>query len=114
MKAILIDAVKREITEVEYGGLEDLQRMVGGYIEVAWHNRHGDVMFVDEEGKMKGHTSGFVVQGVHDVLVGNGVVVGRETYEFTDAGPLVTLDPVVTVAELKSLVIWAHLGRLRA
>jgi Domain of unknown function (DUF3846) len=114
MRAIWINADKREITTIEYDGLADLQRMVGGFIEVAWHNRHGDVMYVDEEGKLKNYSSCFIVHGVHDVLFGNGVVVGKETDEFTDGGFSVTLDPVVTITDLKSLVMFGGVGRPQA
>lgn len=44
MKAIWINATERTVSAVEYGGLADLQRMVGGYIQVAHVWPSGDVL----------------------------------------------------------------------
>lgn len=97
MKALLIDVSAREVREVEYDGLADLQKMVGGYIEIARAWDHGDVLFVDEEGMLKGKTAFFAVDGIAQPLAGNGVVVGRETGD-------VTADPTVTREALTKMI----------
>jgi hypothetical protein len=97
MKAYWIDVTKREISEVEYTGLADLQRMVGGYIEIAFMwQRTRDVLFVDEEGLLKNLTFGFRIPERPDqAFAGNGVLVGREVGDSGD-----TVDPAMTLQEL--------------
>ena len=106
MKAIHIDSEAQTITEVEYSGLQDLQRMVGGYIEPSKHWPSGDVCYVNEEGKLKGLTHAFVLTGFADVLVGNGVVVGRESDPAS--GSADTDPPVITVDELRREIRWGR------
>lgn len=72
MKAILIDSKNREVKEIEVNGLQDLQEAVGGYIEPVGKFPGGDVLFVDEEGRMKKQDSGFAFNG--QPLVGNGLI----------------------------------------
>jgi hypothetical protein len=81
MKAIHIDATAREFRAVDYTDVKDLQRLVGGYIETAWHwPDTGDVLYVDEDGYSKPQQGFLRVAGRKDgfPLAGNGVVVGRE------------------------------------
>jgi hypothetical protein len=78
MKAYWINAADKTVTAVDYNGLPDLQRMVGGYIEIAKVWRLGDVLFVDEEGMFKPRTGWFRVEGNNRPLANNGVVVGPE------------------------------------
>ena len=101
VKAILIDAAARDIRAVDYDGLADLQKMVGGYIEVAKMWSSGDTLFVDEEGKRKGHLVGFMLPDRRDIFVGNGVVVGRELDDTAE-----TAAPGLTVAMLIDMVQW--------
>jgi hypothetical protein len=63
MKAYWIDATAQTISEVDYAGLSDLQRMAGGYIEIAKAWDSGDVLFVDEEGLLKGTQTFFRIAG---------------------------------------------------
>ena len=109
MKAILIRSTACTITEVEYDGLRDLQRFVGGFIEHAktWPDT-GDTLYVDEEGKLKGKSAGFVLPGMSDIFVGDAIVVGRETGEVTPGMDAVTAPPTITVGQLGSLLMWAH------
>jgi hypothetical protein len=60
MRAIKIDVARRELVEIEIPGpdrdqaqLTALQKVVGGYIELAVSFPNGDVIFVDEEGQLK-------------------------------------------------------------
>jgi uncharacterized protein DUF3846 len=103
-KAILIDAAKREIREIDNDGLKTLQAAVGGYIETAYAWENGDVLFVDEEGMFKPQADFFRVPMRSDQpLAGNGVVVGKERYD-GEGEYLGTEDPAITVAELRELV----------
>ena len=79
MNAYLIDSTARTITAVEYTGLADMQKMIGGYIEVAYSFPYGDILYVDEEGLLKGPEHLFWLQDRPDQpFAGNGVLVGRE------------------------------------
>jgi hypothetical protein len=58
--------------------LEELQTLVGGYIELA-RTRNGQPMFVDEEGKLKGKphnqvATALYLHGDHDPIVGDAVL----------------------------------------
>jgi hypothetical protein len=104
MKALLIDSAARDIREVEYAGLADLQKFVGGYIEIAFSWRTDDVLFVDEEGLFKPQRHFFRIAGRGDQpLAGNGVVVGKERYD-GEGNYLSTNDPRITVDELREQV----------
>ena len=88
MKAYWINATEQTVSEVEYTGIADLQRMVGGYIEVAVQWPSGDVLFVDEEGLLKGPSVGFrIPERTDQPLAGNGVLVGREIGDTANTEP---------------------------
>jgi hypothetical protein len=113
MKAILIDAVKREIREVEYriqsaeGELPTVGDYIGGWIEAAFRFPSGDVMFVDEEGLLKPTMHFFFCAFRTDQpMAGNGVVVGEEVEDEDVPGGYYTVDPVVTVEWLRRNIIW--------
>jgi hypothetical protein len=99
MKAYWINATDQTITTVEYFNLSDLQRMVGGYIEIihCWDN--GDVIFGDEEGLLKGLTTWFRLEGYDRPFAGNAVVVGAE-----DEDDSATADPTITLDQLTAIV----------
>lgn len=103
-----INAKALEITQIEIderNSLRDLQKAVGGPIEIAHEFPKGDVCFVDEEGLFKGYTYGFQIVGSHqEFFVGNGVVVGREYPNSSKTRP-----PSITLEELKSVVRFAAL-----
>ena len=106
MKAIWIRADRQTVELVEFGGYEDLYRMVGGYLEVArgWRDT-GDVLYVDEGGaaKLKAGSPFFTIAGAHQPFASNGVIVGREPPgEVT--GDLANDDPVITAEEVRRLV----------
>lgn len=98
MKALHVDVDHRTISEVEYNGLADLQRLVGGHIEVAYHWPNGDVLYVDEEGMLKhGPYRGFRIPERPDQpLFGNGVLVGPEVDDGLDTEP-----PTMSLDELR-------------
>lgn len=114
-RALFIDATKRTIEAVEIAhgsaGLSDLHRLLGGYIEGAFHWPNRDTLYVDEEGFLKTPTVGFRfalrAAGAQD-LAGNGVVVGREIEGEQYPGGYTSLDPRVTIAELRRLVLFGR------
>lgn len=108
MKALHINSRDRTVTEVQFNGLEDLQKLVGGYIELAHLWRNGDCMFVDEHGRLEHKFSGvgFTLKlAPVRAHAGNGVVVGREVEDHTERG-YHNADPEISVAELERLVLF--------
>ena len=104
----LIDPTSRTITEVAFTGLGELQKLVGGYIEIAYMWRpNGDTLFVDEEGMYR-HAKHFSLRERPDqTLAGNGVLVGMEVdgpYE----GGYTNRDPTMTIKELRERVTWVR------
>lgn len=61
--------------------LENLQRTVGGYIEIVTLQR-GLVVICDEEGRLKGKPYNCTVRGVS--FVGDIVIAGQEGEELAD------------------------------
>ena len=65
------------------GSLENLQKIVGGYIEtVPVGAKH--VLIVNEEGKLRSLPFNFHM-GRYDTIVGDAIVLGVRGEEFTDA-----------------------------
>lgn len=111
MRAILIDAVAREVREVELpddegGRLAVLNASVGGYLEVAYMWANGDTLFVDEDGQRHDWPHGFVLPLAlfGGQFLGSGVVVGREVEGDQYPDGYTNVDPVITVDELRKLV----------
>jgi hypothetical protein len=106
VKAFHIDATAREVREVEATGLKDFQRLVGGYIELAWVSRDsGDTLFVDEEGMLKAKDGFFRWEHRrHPMpLAGSGVLVGRELND--DEGEFLgNADPAMTLEQVQQAV----------
>jgi Domain of unknown function (DUF3846) len=100
MKAYHIDVTAREIRVVDYDGLKDMQRLVGGYICLAATFDNGDVVFVDDEGFFKQQSGFFRIRGVDQPLAGNGVLVGEELNPNSPK----TADPATSLEEATALV----------
>lgn len=116
MKAILIDAAKREIREVEYQPIAiatdvlTLQQHIGGFIEAAYRWDNCDVLYVDEEGLLKQPQHFFSITVRPDQpLAGNGIVVGIEVEDQSATG-FHTEPPSITVEELRAIVTFDDLG----
>ena len=80
------------VTAMDYDGVGDLIRMVGGRLEQvkAWPT--GDVLYVDEDGALKPYEGCFFVPGNPLPICSNGVVVGRAIGDSGDrADPTITL-----------------------
>jgi len=101
MKAIKIDAEKRRVTEVEVSGLADMQEAVDGLIEVGhYFSGSPDVIYVDEEGLLKGPENFFLLRGVTEMLAGNGLIVG------TDMATGDSVDCVTPIEYIKKKIAW--------
>lgn len=97
----LIDAANKTITATSYLGLSGLQTLIGGYIETAYMWENGDVLFVDEEGLLKPEDKGrfMIFERSDQVLMGNGVLVGREVDNDGNTDP-----PAMTIDALRGRV----------
>lgn len=76
MRAIHIDAKSKTVKTVQAETLTDMQKLVGGYIEIAQNLPGGDILFVDEEGLLKERQDVFFFNG--HAYVGNGLIIGDE------------------------------------
>ena len=77
MRAIIINAKDRTITEIEIdGSLQSLQQIVGGLIESVYDglddNHH---CYVNEEGLLEQPRHFFMFKDGHQPLAGNGVIL---------------------------------------
>jgi len=78
-KGLLIDAVAKEIREVEVTDLQSMYRHIGcDIVEAVYLNEQRDSVFVDEEGLIHGTppTHFFYINGTHQPMAGNGLVLG--------------------------------------
>jgi hypothetical protein len=77
MRAIIINAKDRTITETEIdGSLKSLQQIVGGLIEPVYQGlRDNHHCYVDEEGLLADPQHFFMFKAGHQPLAGNGVIL---------------------------------------
>jgi hypothetical protein len=78
MRAIIINARDRTITETEIdGSLKSLQDIVGGLIEPVYEGLDEDHhCYVDGEGLLKSPRCFFLFRDGHQPLAGNGIILG--------------------------------------
>lgn len=80
IRAIKIDSENETVTEIEVCGLRDMQKAVGGLIEVAYRfydlksGLETNTIYVDEEGLLKNNPYGFRIDGFS--FVGDGLICG--------------------------------------
>jgi hypothetical protein len=87
MRAVLIDARARTVTEIDIdGSLESVQRHVGGYFDVAGKLPSGDILYVPEDG------SGFFMLGREGPYQGPAVVTGPQTEEMDITAVILRLE----------------------
>ena len=81
MKAILIDATKRQVSEVTISGdYMDINRHIGCEIFTIGHSlKDRDCVFVDDEGLYNSENTFFVYKGAHQLFAGNGLIVGCDS-----------------------------------
>lgn len=88
VKAIKIDVARQEIYEVEVAsnGLQGMYDAIGNgcdMVQIGMHfapsrnQRHGDSMWVDEEGLYRPIIGGFVVGNVDQPFCGNALIFGN-------------------------------------
>jgi uncharacterized protein DUF3846 len=79
MRAIIINAKDRTVTETEIdGSLQSLQQIVGGLIEPVYDGLDdAHHCYVNEEGLLNGLQHFFMLRDGHQPLAGNGVIVGN-------------------------------------
>ena len=108
MKAILIDAVKREVREVEYNGtLENIYDLVGcDIVEAPRVEDNGDAVYVDEEGLLKPQQNFFVYDGYPQPLAGNGLLLGVN-------GRGESISPKTSIETVRRKVKFMNLGEVR-
>lgn len=102
-----INARDKTVTQVEYEGLADLQRMVEGNIELACYTKAGDTLFVEGEGMFK-FDFFFFIEGGHQPFAGSGVIVGKEIGD-----SMRTMQPKATLAEVTSQVRFMNRNEAR-
>lgn len=100
MKLYWINSSDRTVTSADQNGLKDLQRLVGGNIEIAKFWPNNDVLFADEEGLYKGTNTWFLIAGINQPICGNAVVVGSDDQGETTK-PRATLEQIA--AEVRFL-----------
>lgn len=79
MKAILIDAARQEVREIEISDWRDITKAIGWdcrLFTVATELENGDSLFVDDEGLINGTEHFFITEYYPHPLAGNGVILG--------------------------------------
>lgn len=100
MRAIVIDALKREVREEQISGdLESLQKAVGGMIELVYIDDEHD-MFVNEEGLINGTQEFFTYHGGHQPFAGSAVIVRHNAEGETTAATMSLADVIERVSFL--------------
>ena len=114
MRAIIINAEVRTITETEIdGSLKSLQQIVGGLIEPVSQGLDGDHhCYVNEEGLLDQPQHFFMFRDGHQPLAGNGVILSS-TEDGDEAPCTLLLDWVkdrVTFMDLAAARQWRPPG----
>lgn len=112
MRAIIINAQDRTITESEIdGSLKSLQQIVGGLIEPVHHGLdEAHHCYVNEEGLLDGPQHFFMFKDGHQPLAGNGVILAS-TDDGGEAPCTLSLDWVqerVTFMDLHAAYQWSR------
>lgn len=96
MRGILIDARKKEISEISISGLKDMQKAVNGNIENGGRINENNIFYVDEEGLLKDNKYGFMINKI--TYAGNGLILGvnDETGE--------EIDTSITISQAKDII----------
>lgn len=95
MKAFLIDTPNKQIVEVEWDGdYKSIYPLIRAELYTAVRiNRHGDSIFIDDEGLINGNPHGwFVHKDYPQPLRGYGLVLGLDLHTGDSIEPQVTLD----------------------
>lgn len=76
MKAYLINATTKTVQPVEYEGIEDIRKILGGEPTIGKRWENGDMLLVDDHGPCKYHHF-FALRDADSPFIGNGLVIGR-------------------------------------
>jgi hypothetical protein len=112
MRAIVINARDRTITEIDFdGSLTSLQSIVGGLIEAVYSglDEHHHC-YVNEEGLLERPEFFFMFRDGHQPLAGNGIILST-TEDGDEAACTVPLDWVkerVTFMDLAAALQWCR------
>jgi len=80
MKAILVDSNNKKIKEVEFSGnYKEICDFVDCDMFTVVTVDEENVMYVDDEGLLKGATKFFKADFYHDQLAGNGLIIGYDS-----------------------------------
>jgi Domain of unknown function (DUF3846) len=112
MRAIIINATDRTITEIEIdGSLKTLQQIVGGLIQPVYDGLDDTHhCYVNEEGLLDNPLHFFMFKDGHQPLAGNGVILSS-TGDGGEASCSLPLDWVkerVTFMDLEAARQWAR------
>ena len=101
MRSFLIDPFKQDITEVAYSGdIEQIYELTDCQtFDVARINRHGDGIFVDDEGLYAEDARFFWHSDYPQPLAGKGMVIGCDMETGESAPTHTTLDELEIRAE---------------
>lgn len=99
-KVIFINTKERTVEERMVSELEEMQALVGGYIERAHIFKNGDEVYVNEEGLFDNSLSPFFMVGCPHPYVGNGYIIGKVTPSGNNRSVKMTLE------EVKKLVVF--------
>ena len=103
MKSILIDPFTRTISEVEYSGnYQQIYDLIDcECYDCARINKHGDAIFVDDEGLISEKEQKFFLhEDYPQPLAGKGLVLGCRASDGE------TIAPTTTIGEVASKVKW--------
>lgn len=114
MRAIIIDAEKRSVSEADIdGGLQSLQQIIGGLIDPVYPGLEGTDhhCYVNDEGLLNNPQNFFMLKDGHQPLAGNGVILSTtpEGDEAPATLPLHWVKERVTFMDLQAVREWvAH------
>lgn len=91
-RVLFINSEKREITETTVSCLEDMQKLVGGYIERAHIFENGDEVYVNEEGLLLAMNFFFRIRDGHQPFAGNAYVIGQVTPSGNNRSAITTVE----------------------
>lgn len=88
MKVIVVEPFKKGYVKDIEGGLESLQKEVGGYIEAVYPFEDMVALVCDEEAKLKGSQPNRALRldngRVYDIVCGKFLILGLGEDDFTD------------------------------
>jgi Domain of unknown function (DUF3846) len=110
MRAIIINAEERTVSEAEINGsLKSLQGIVGGLIDPVYPGLEGTDhhCYVNDEGLLNNPQHFFMLKDGHQPLAGNGVILGDDNGDEAPATlPLDWVKERVTFMDLQAVREW--------